>query len=84
MYKSAPAVNICQTTTLSPWLLGKNDKKTDTEKINKVKNMVKGNLEALDLYLSSLIQMENKASDCIPAMMNYKVGLFLMSKLQEG
>lgn len=36
--------------------------------------------KALYLQLSSLKQKENKAENFVP-MINYKVGLFLMSKL---
>lgn len=35
------------------------------------------------IQLSTAIQMESKATDLIPTVMNYKVGLFLMSKVQD-
>lgn len=80
MYKSVPAVTFWQITTLNPGLGEMIWKWTLKDKESSVKWNVKG----LDLQLLMPIQMENKAADFVPTMMNYEVGLFLMSKLQEG
>lgn len=80
VYKSVLTMTCWQITTYSPVLF----RRKDMWKIEKVQDRVKRNPKELDFQLSTPIQMENKAVDFVPRVMNYKVGPFLISKIQEG